>query len=118
MTWKQELGKQIRDARKGAGMTQSKLAKSIGVSRQMVTRYESGNDPPSIEILALAARTLEATFSVRGILVTSSDERGRGPRPVAKQLVLPFMRSRTFRKAVVEITHRRGRILISASLPA
>jgi len=99
-------------------MTQAELADELDVSRQMVTRYESGRDLPAVEVLAAAARVLDTKFSVQGMIVTSGGEFRGGPRPVAQQLVLPFMRTRKFRRAVVEITRRKGKILISATLPA
>src|SRR5260370_37720180 len=47
MSWKQDLGRQIRQERDSAGMTQAELAKHLDVSRQMVGRYEAGKDAPA-----------------------------------------------------------------------
>ena len=45
----------IRDVRKAAGMTQAQLAKSLGVNRATLSRYESGDiDPPSSQLQRIA----------------------------------------------------------------
>lgn len=39
----------LREARKKKGITQEKLAKMLGISRQQVINYESGNSCPSYD---------------------------------------------------------------------
>jgi len=119
MGWKQELGEQIKRARKSAGMTQGELASVLQVSRQMVSRYEAGRDSPAIEVLAMAAQALDTEFQVRGVRITSEQVNARlKPRPVDKQLQLDFEKPRRFHHAMIEITPRKGRILIKAEIPA
>ena len=49
------LGGRIREARRNAGLSQEKLAEQIGVSRQAVSKWESGaSDPSTANLIALA----------------------------------------------------------------
>ena len=48
----------IKDTRLEAKMSQEKLAKSSGVSRVAISRYESGERVPNIKIAARIARAL------------------------------------------------------------
>ena len=49
------LGQNIQTARKAKGMSQEALAEKIGVSRQAVSKWESGaSDPSTSNLLALA----------------------------------------------------------------
>jgi transcriptional regulator with XRE-family HTH domain len=119
MSWKQELGEQIKKARKSIEMTQQELADQVDVSRQMICRYEAGEDAPAVEVLAAISLLLEAQFQVRGCRVAFERTDARFmPRVVTKQFELPFDKPRRFRRAVVEITPRSGRILIKADIPA
>src|SRR5712692_706783 len=117
MNWKQELGGQIKKARKLAGMTQDELAARLDVSRQMVSRYEAGQDAPAVEVLAQAGLTLATDFVVGGIRITCEQISGRlAPRLLPKQLQFEFEKSRRFPNAVVVITPHEGRILIKAEI--
>ena len=119
MSWKRELGHQLRDARKAARLTQGQLATRLNVSRQMICRYEAGRDAPAVEVLALAATTLGVEFQVLGLRINSQETPARPPlRPLPRQLSLKFNKARSFPHAVVRITPRKGRILITADIPA
>ena len=45
------LAKKLRDARKESGLTQKELGEMIGVTRQLITRIESGTQNITIETL-------------------------------------------------------------------
>lgn len=45
------LGSNIKDNRKRCGLSQEKLAEMVGVSRQAVTKWETGQSAPSTENL-------------------------------------------------------------------
>ena len=50
-----KLGSLIRALRREAGMTQRDLAEALGVSRQAVSKWETGTaDPSTSNLLALA----------------------------------------------------------------
>lgn len=52
---RQTLGERIRAVRQARGMTQEFVAESLGVSRQAVSKWESGaSDPSTSNLLALA----------------------------------------------------------------
>ena len=119
MRWKKELGERIRTARESANLSQGQLAQRVDVSRQMVSRYEAGQDIPVIDVLAKLAVELEIDFEVEGVRVTFEglSERLR-PRRVPKQLRLDFEKAQRYRRVIVDITPREGQILITARIPA
>lgn len=45
------LGRKIADARRDAGITQTVLAKRVGVTAQAVSKWEQGRSCPDIAIL-------------------------------------------------------------------
>ena len=55
------VGKRIRLARELAGLTQERLAETMGVSRTAVSRWESGEIDPTIEHLVELAQTLKVS---------------------------------------------------------
>jgi transcriptional regulator with XRE-family HTH domain len=119
MSWKHELGNQLRIARKAAHITQQDLADRLKVSRQMVGRYEAGSDTPSFDVLAQAASILDAEFQVlnlRIMLTTKSPQSAL--RSIPKQLSFEFNKSHRYPNAVIKITPHRGRLLITADIPA
>jgi transcriptional regulator with XRE-family HTH domain len=119
MNWKQELGSQLRAAREASGLTQTRLARRLHVSRQMVSRYENGVDPPAVEVLALAVQVLDVEFEIRGIKILASVAGRRRPVPVGpKQLAFDYDEARKFRGAIIEITPQKGRLFIKAVIPA
>lgn len=91
------LGQEILRRRKAMGMTQEELASRMGVSRQSVAKWETGQSSPDIDRLAL----------LRDVLQTSLDELivpvGRDPIPTpappAEDSVRPAQAgpARTFR---------------------
>ncbi len=65
----------MRELREAAGLTQAKIAKSAGVSRNAVTQWESGVTQPSTKHLILVARAL--SVPIDRILVPSAKTRER-----------------------------------------
>ena len=117
MSWKQDLGRQIRQERDSAGMTQAELAKHLDVSRQMVGRYEAGQDAPAVDVLVEIARILDVEFQVKGITLRCEPSSKR-PKLLQKQLKLEFEKPRRFEGAKIEIMPSEGKILIKAEIPA
>ena len=119
MTWKRDLGLQLQRARKASGLTQAALAARLNVSRQMIGRYEAGRAAPAVEVLAEAAAVLDAEFQILGLRMNIQETAARSTlRALPKQLNLEFNRSTSYRHAVVKITPHRGRIRITADIPA
>jgi transcriptional regulator with XRE-family HTH domain len=117
MSWKHELGRQIKQARESADLTQADLAKQLDVSRQMIGRYEAGQDAPAVDVLVEIGRILEMEFQVRGVLV-KFEQSSKHPKLLRKQLKLDFEKPRKFDGAQIEITPSEGKILIKAEIPA
>ena len=74
----------IQTARQGSGLTQEQLAESVGVSRQTVAKWESGETSPDLEHAAALADTLDTTVDA----LVSFDDAGLGvaPPPRGKHL--------------------------------
>jgi transcriptional regulator with XRE-family HTH domain len=119
MGWKKDLGDRIKAARKGTGITQKKLADRVGVSRQMVCRYENGSDPPSLEVLSKIASVLDLTnLEIGGMRVSLAKRAPGRPRAAGVQLNLPFAKHRTFKRAEVQVALREGKLHVTAVIPA
>lgn len=54
-----ELGSRIRLARKRMNMSQTEVAKALGVTYQQVQKYENGSDRIAVSRLMVIARTLK-----------------------------------------------------------
>ena len=54
-----EVGKTIQNARRNAGLTQEQLAVKVYVTRQAVSRWETGESEPSIDMRKLLASVLD-----------------------------------------------------------
>lgn len=64
-----EIRKEVIDqyvaCRKGRKMTQDELARRTGISRPNISRFESGNYNPSLEMMVRMAAALDMTVNVR-----------------------------------------------------
>ena len=58
----QKTGKYIVKLRKGKGQTQLQLAEKVGISRQTLSKYETGEAVPDIDILDKIARIFNVTI--------------------------------------------------------
>lgn len=70
------LGERIREQRKSAGFSQEKLAERMGISRQAVTKWESGQSAPSSDNLFKLAEVLGCPVSA---LLDNGENGGRSP---------------------------------------
>lgn len=120
MTWKQELGHQLKAGRIAQHLSQKALATKIGRSRQIVVRYEKGHDAPGLEVLSAIAKAL----SIDRLVVAGQELRFGGdtsqPRVKSQpeQMRLEFGTEYTFRRATVKIEPQSdGKILITAEIP-
>ena len=70
----QDLGKRIRNLREDAHMSQAELAREIQVSRQAVSRWESGSSVPDASIVSDLCRALGVKYeSVFGAFELGED---------------------------------------------
>jgi transcriptional regulator with XRE-family HTH domain len=114
-----DIAGQIRQARLDSGLTQEEFASQLHVSRQMVGRYETGRDEPSISVIARASSLLGVSFEIDGIRITCeiADPHAK-LQAVPRQLRFDFGKMHRFQGAIIEITPRKGKLLISAEIPA
>lgn len=57
------IGDKIRDLRKNRGLTQEQLAKLLGVSKQMIGKWETGKSNPKIQSINKLAQALDVYAS-------------------------------------------------------
>ena len=74
----------IQATRQAAGLTQEQLAEAVGVSRQTVVKWESGETSPDLEHAAALANTLGCT--VDALVNFDSEGTGLGAPPRGKYL--------------------------------
>ena len=75
MSLNEELGRRVQQLRKAKGLSQEELADRVGVSRQAVSKWESGQTAPDLErLLALGAQ-----------LDTTTDYLLTGQHPAARE---------------------------------
>ncbi len=79
----QELGRRIAHLRKEEGFTQTQLAKSLGISQQLVAFYEGGYRRIPITLLLELARTFG--ISVEEMIGQTNGGMRRGPTPKLQQ---------------------------------
>lgn len=56
------LADKLKEARKNAGLTQIELAEKLCVSRQAVTKWETGNGMPDVENLRILSKVLNVNI--------------------------------------------------------
>ena len=81
-----ELAQRIREIRQQRGFSQEALAERMEVSRQAVTKWETGTARPSTEKLLRLAQVLEVPLED----LTGSQSTGEGRHPAGKGL-LPWV---------------------------
>lgn len=79
-----DVGKNIREARQGRGLTQDELAERLFVSRQTVSNYELGRTRPDIDMLEKLAQVLETDLNT---LLYSPPDREEKRRVLKKKLL-------------------------------
>lgn len=61
MTWAEEVGRRIKEARLESNLTQEEVAKALGMSIYTISKYERGTISPSLEILEELSKILNKT---------------------------------------------------------
>ena len=57
-----ELGKKMHQLRKMSGLTQEQLAEKLGVSRQTISKWESGSSVPDLESMVRFCRLFQVSL--------------------------------------------------------
>ena len=97
------LSDRIKNCRQSAGLSQEKMAELVGVSRQAVTKWETGQTSPSTENLFRLAEILGTTVD---LLLT--EEEKAGPTP-AEQIYYLYKLEQE-QKAVLRKAQRKARL--------
>jgi putative transcriptional regulator len=112
--WNEQLGQQIKTARESAGLTQDALARTAGVSRQMLNQYENARRDPPTEALAKIAVRLGQPLIVSGY--TIEVHRGKASRTAPPQLRLDFDKTHSYPGAVLKIRPSTAQIVIETAV--
>lgn len=116
MTWQEALGQQIRDARKKAGLTQEGLGDAVGKTRQMIGRYESGTDSPSVDVLGKIALQLAMTeININGYHFAVAPQTAPPGPQATEQLKLDFDKEYTYSGATLRIKPNKVTITITVT---
>jgi transcriptional regulator with XRE-family HTH domain len=113
----QSIGRQLRAARVTKGETQKELADALGVSREMVIRYEHGRVAPTGENLARAvtyAGGLELPSYKYRLTAEALERPSATPAAPEQQLELPLGIPQEFPGTTVRITRKEDSIEIFA----
>ncbi len=70
---RREIGRRLREARRKANLTQSEVAQEIGRTETTISRWETGRNQPTADILQALARLYEAPL-FRFLLVPSPED--------------------------------------------
>ena len=97
------LSDRIKNCRQSAGLSQEKMAELVGVSRQAVTKWETGQTSPSTENLFRLAEILGTTVD---LLLT--EEEKAGPTP-AEQIYYLYKLEQE-QKTVLRKAQRKARL--------
>ena len=75
------LSEKILYCRKKAGLSQEALAEKLGVSRQAISKWETGESVPELSKLVLLARAFDVTTDSRRVSRNRRHFRNRRSRP-------------------------------------
>lgn len=113
------IGHSLRQARQERRETQQQLADHLGLSRQMINRYEKGHDAPTAENLLKILRHLGIGIPLPGYKYTLTTEALQQPLGtpfvVPQQLTLELDKPQEVRNATVRILPKRDSIEIFIS---
>lgn len=105
------LAERIQEQRKRCGMSQEKLAELVGVSRQAVTKWESGQSAPNTENLFRLAEIFGVTVD---LLLDAGESRGQSP---AEEIYYLYKMEEE-KKTAARRAQRRKNLRITAALAA
>src|SRR5712691_2998178 len=94
MAWLQELGDQIRKARRQADLSQQELAKSLSVSRGQLSNYENGKCPANVNVITeIAEGAWNRVHCAR--LSNRSEQRSTNTSGPTRRAIVPSLRCGT-----------------------
>jgi transcriptional regulator with XRE-family HTH domain len=117
MNWQRELGEQIREARKAAGISQERLAQTLSVTREQLSNYENGKSAPPVNVVTEIISALRVEFVVGGCRISLDGLKQRSAQPIPQQLCFAYDTEHRFSPATVTIKPTEHSIHISAVIP-
>lgn len=93
------LGERIKACRQAAGLSQEKVAELVGVSRQAVTKWESGQSAPSTENLFRLAELFGTTTDLLLTDQTAEPAEPAAPETAAAEAVYALYKQEKSEKA-------------------
>ncbi len=63
MTTREKIAARIKEMRQRSGLSQSELARQVGVERQQVASWENARNKPNEDSLLLVAKALQTSIS-------------------------------------------------------
>jgi transcriptional regulator with XRE-family HTH domain len=114
MSWQHELGRQIRDARKRARLSQKDLAAHLSVSREQLSNYENGKSAPAVNVVAEITAALDTEFEVEGCKIAKGDLKRSKTVSSARQLCFVYDTEYRFTAATLTIRPSKRSIVINA----
>lgn len=114
MTWQQQLGRQIREARRLAGWSQKELATHLSVSREQLSNYENGKSAPAVNVVAELAAALRIEFQIEGCKIAKDDFKRIQAGPPAEQLCFAYDTEYRFTATTLTIKPTQKSIIINA----
>ncbi len=105
------LNERLQDLRKKAGYSQEQLAELLGISRQAISKWESGQGNPDIDNIIKLTKIYQVSTDY--ILLGHKDEPGKQTEPIQTPLPPKNELSPEMRKALAIITVTAGFAVIT-----
>ena len=114
---RQLIANRLREARIARRETQRRVAEELGLSRQMVNRYEKGHDAPTADNLAKALRYFGISIDLPGYRLTAEalEVPAKPGAPKEVQFEMPFGKPQEILDATVRLTRERDSLEIVIS---
>jgi transcriptional regulator with XRE-family HTH domain len=116
MSWQEEVGQQIRQAREKAGLKQKDLGREVGRVGKTIMNYEAGSVTLPPDVLGkIAVRLQMSEIRINGFSFSITHRvESTAPAP-SEQLRLDFDREHVFPNATIKISPTRISITITAT---
>lgn len=84
------FSEKLKEIRKNEGLSQEQLAEKIGVSRQAITKWETGKGLPDVENMVMIAEIFKTTLDelLRDSVSAAGQETGSRFLPVKPYMIL------------------------------
>ncbi len=116
MSWKEEVGQQIRQAREKAGLRQEDLGREVGRVGKTIRNYEAGSVTLPPDVLGkIAVRLQMSEVRINGFSFWIRPRQETPAPGLSEQLRLDFDREHVFPNATIKISPTRISITITAT---